>query len=81
MKFILPNLSTLSKLFQTGGLNFPRIIPCLEKTKSKIMSVANENQAFNELEKDLAGRLRLCDTELTDFMKQSIKRGIRRYAV
>ena len=81
MKFTLPNLSTLSKLFQTGGLNFSRIIPCLEKAKSKIMSVANENQAFKELEEDLAERLRLCDIELTDFMKQSIKRDIRRYAV
>ena len=81
MKFMLPNLSTLSKLFQTKGVNFSRIIPCLEKTKSKIMSVANENQAFNELEKDLAEQLRLCDIELTDFMKQSIKRDIRRYTV
>ena len=81
MKFTLPNLSTLSKLFQTEGLNFSRIIPCLEKTKRKIMSVANENQALKESEKDLAERLRLCDIELTDFMKQSIKRDIRRYAV
>ena len=45
------------------------------------MSVENENEDFKELGKDLAGRLRICDIELTDFMKQSIKRYIRRYAV
>ena len=45
------------------------------------MLVANKNQAFKELGKDLAGKLKLCDIELTNFMKQSIKRDIRRYAV
>ena len=73
MKFMLPHLSILSKTFQTGSLNFSRVIPSLNKTKNKIMAVANQNEAYRELEKDIAGRLSLCQIELTDFMKKSIK--------
>ena len=38
------------------------------------MAVANQNEAYRELEKDIAGRLSLCQIELTDFMKKSIKK-------
>ena len=81
MKFMLSHLSILSKTFQTGSLNFSRVILSLNKTKNKIMAVANENEAYRELEKDIAGRLSLCQTELTDFMKKSIKRDIKIFAM
>ena len=55
MKFMLPHLSILSKTFQTGSLNFLRVIPGLNKTKNKIMAVANQNEDYRELEKDIAG--------------------------
>ena len=45
------------------------------------MAVANQNEAYRELEKDIAGRLSLCQIELTDFMKKSIKRDIKKYAI
>ena len=55
MKFMLPHLSILSKTFQTGSLNFSRVIPGLNKTKNKIMAVANQNEDYRELENDIAG--------------------------
>ena len=81
MKFMLSHLSIYSKTFQTGSLNFSRVILSLNKTKNKIMAVANQNEAYRELEKDIAGRLSLCQTELTDFMKKSIKRDIKIFAM
>ena len=69
MKFMLPHLSILSKTFQTGSLNFSGVIPSLNKTKNKIMAVANQTEAYRESEKDIAGRLSLCQTEFTDFIK------------
>ena len=45
------------------------------------MAVANQNEAYRELEKDIAGRLSLCQIELTDFMKKSTKRDIKKYAI
>ena len=81
MKLMLPHLSILSKTFQTGSLNFSRVFPSLNKTKNKIMAVANQNEAYRESEKDIAGRLSLCQIELTDFMKKSIKRDIKKYAI
>ena len=56
-----------------------RVILSLNKTKNKIIVVANQNEAYREL--DIAGRLSLCQTELTDFMKKSIKTDIKKYAV
>ena len=81
MKFMLPRLSILSKTFQTGSLNLSRVIPSLNKAKNKIMAVANQNEAYRELEKDIAGRLSLCQIELADFIKKSTKRDIKKYAV
>ena len=45
------------------------------------MAVAIQNEAYRELEKDIAGRLSLCQTELTDFMKKSTKRDTKKYAI
>ena len=61
--FMLPHLSILSKTFQTGSLNFSRVILSLNKTKNKIMAVANQNEAYPESEKDIGGRLNLCQIE------------------
>ena len=45
------------------------------------MAVANQNEAHRGLEKDIAGRLSLCQIEFTAFMKKSIKRDIKKYAI
>ena len=39
LKHMLPNLSALSKGFQTGSLNFSRIIPSFKKCKAKLEEV------------------------------------------
>ena len=42
LKYMLPHLSALSKTFQTGTLNFSRMVPSIEKTKHKIQEVADK---------------------------------------
>ena len=39
LKLVLPHLSTLSKTFQKGSLNFSRISPNIEKTIHKMRSI------------------------------------------
>ena len=61
-KYALPHLSTLSKTFQTGAINFARIKPNLLKTKSKHQSLKDQEPHTKHLQEDLmpGGRLELC---------------------
>lgn len=82
MKVMLPHLTTLSKTFQTGALNFSRVIPNIQKTKSKIMAVVSKDEPLVLLEKDImaTGRLGICQIEVTEHMKQSMRRNTKNYA-
>ena len=44
LKHMLPNLTALSKVFQTGSLNFAMITPSLTKCKAKLEEVAEKGQ-------------------------------------
>jgi hypothetical protein len=46
LKYMLPHLSALSKTFQTGTLNFSRMVPSIEKTKHKIQEVADKKKTI-----------------------------------
>ena len=39
LKNVLPSVTGLSKMFQTGSLNFSRIFPAINRCKSKIFEV------------------------------------------
>ena len=73
---MLPNLSALSKTFQTGSLNFSRIIPSINRCKTKIQEIEQNGKVWDELEKDLGGRLR----SLTDIQESRIKSLVGKYA-
>ena len=42
----LPNLSVLSKLFQSGDLNFAQVQPDVDLCKIQFMSVVEDSHAF-----------------------------------
>ena len=52
LKYMLPNISALSKTFQTGSLNFSRIVPAISRCKTKIQEIERKGEVWAELEKD-----------------------------
>ena len=57
LKFMLLHLTVLSKTFQEVVLNFSQIAPNIEKTKSKINQVTQQNEPLNQLQEDNANHL------------------------
>ena len=73
MKFILPSLTALSKTFQTGGINFSRIKPNLEKTKAQLQNTATQQTALKKLKSDVNGRLALCELNMSEHQEKVMK--------
>ena len=81
LKYMLPNLSALSKTFQTGSLNFSRIIPSINRFKTKKSKRLNRMEEFGmSLKKDLGGRLRSLNITLTDIQESRIKSLVGKHA-
>ena len=74
---MLPNLSALSKTFQAG--NFSRIIPSINKCKTKIKEVAMSGKVWNELQNDLNGRLKSLNITRKYFEETRIKSPVDKY--
>ena len=70
---MLPILSALSKTFQTGSLNFSRIVPAINKCKTKIQEIERKGHVWAELENNLKGRLKSLEINLTEYQKKRIK--------
>ena len=79
LKFMLPNLSALSKTFQTGSLNYSRIVPAINRCKTKIQEIERKGDVWAELEKDLKGRLKSLEISLTEYQEKRIKSLVGKY--
>ena len=77
---MLLNLSALSKTFQTGSPNFSRITPSIKRCKTKIQEIEQNGKVWDELEKDLGGRLRSLNITLTDIQESRMKSLAGKYA-
>lgn len=77
-KIVLPHLSALSKTFQTGAINFSRVIPGINKLKSNISHVGKDDSVISELKKDLVGRLKDCDLTMSS-TEREIRNNIDKY--
>ena len=53
---MLQYLSTLSEIFQSGGLKFSRIKPAIEKTTHRIKNLAEKQKLLIELKQDITLR-------------------------
>ena len=73
LKHMLPSLSALSKTFQKGSLNFSRITPSINRCKAKISEIESKGIIWEELEKDLAGRLKPLNVSMTDSQEKRVK--------
>lgn len=80
LKNMLPILSTLSKTFQIGSLNFSRIKPSISRTKVKINDVERDGRVLRQLKTELSGRFSALEIELTEFQEMRIKSFVTKYA-
>ena len=80
LKYMLRHLSVLSKTFQTGSLNFSRIVPSIEKTKYKIQDLAKKRTHLEQLRLDINERLATCDISLSEEDEKLIETFGTRYA-
>ena len=79
-KHMLPNLSALSKTFQTGSLNFSRIITSINKCKGKIQEVVKDGRVLKQFKDDLNGRLKGLDMTLKESEVNRIESFVQKYA-
>ena len=54
---MLPSLTALSKTFQTGAINFSKITPNIEKTKSNLQQISDKQKSLMLLRTGLKNRL------------------------
>ena len=59
LKLMLPYLSTLSKTFQSGDLNFSRIKPAIGKPTHRIKNLAEKQKPLTELKQELAQQVKI----------------------
>ena len=63
-KLLLPSLIALSKTFQSGAINFSRIVPNVLKIKTKLQQLFDSGKTVNFLKDDLQTRLRDCHLQI-----------------
>ena len=73
---VLPILSELSRVFQTGALNFSHIDSSVQRTLGKLAMIEDP---VSLLEKDLTGRFIMLDLTLVNANKQILKDRFRKY--
>ena len=59
LKVVLPMLSTLSKSFQAGALNFSHVGSAIEHTQASLEEIKSEESPLKKLEEDIKQDRRL----------------------
>ena len=57
LRVMLPSLTALTKTFQTGAINFSKITPNIEKTKSNLQQISDKQKSLMLLKTGLKNRL------------------------
>jgi len=66
---VLPVLTTLTKTFQKGTINFARITPAIKATQSTLDRIVKDDTVITQMQADLAedGMLSLCGVNPTPY--------------
>ena len=78
---VLPHLSTMSKIFQKGAVDFSRIAPKIEYTKGQLDEAVETKSPISKLKEDLHenGRLSLLDMNATQYHYQVLENLLCNY--
>ncbi|XP_072171557.1 zinc finger protein 862-like [Diadema setosum] len=81
LKEVLPILSTLSKIFQYGTVNYARIGPALSAAKAALREVLDSGRVLADMRKDLAedGRLSTCELHPTEHQYNEVSSMLQKY--
>ena len=82
LKAVLPVLSSLSKTFQKGSVNFSHITPSVNYTIGKLSEIAESKSPITELKEHLlptTGRLNFSDVTLTNAVEQELSNLLSNY--
>ena len=79
LKVMLASPTALSKTFQSGAINFSRIVPNVLKTKTKIQQLFDKVKTVNLLKDDLQTRLRSCHLQINEEQERIITDIAERY--
>jgi hypothetical protein len=81
LKEVLPILSTLSRTFQAGTINYARIEPSINYTMDALNNVLQTESPVTKMEEDLqqGGRLYALGLHLGEFERENMKVLLRRY--
>ena len=79
LRVMLPSLTALTKKFQTGAMNFSRITPNIEKSKSKLQQIFDEQKPLMLFKTDLKNRLQKCDLKVDKQAEETIHSMTERY--
>ena len=79
LKVMLPSLTALSKTFQTGAINFSRIILNVIKTKTKLQQLFDEGKTMKLLKDDPKTRLKRCNLQIDEEKEEKMNSLTERY--
>ena len=79
LREVLPVLSSLSKNFQRGDVNFSHIQPSVNYTTHKLTEIAESKSPLIALKRDLEGRLSTCKINLTPAQENQLLRLLENY--
>ena len=79
LKVMLPSLTALSKTFQTGAINFSRIIPILNKSIAKLQQLLTEHKLLNLLKDDVGKHLMSCNLIIDVDAEEKVHSMTERY--
>jgi hypothetical protein len=81
LRSVLPILSSLSKVFQSGTIDFSHICPSLQFTIDKLKEIADNQTPIVELKKDLSegGRLSELQLNATENQIEKTSSMLRKY--
>ena len=78
---VLPVLTSLSKTFQKGTINFVKIKPAIKATESALDKIVEANTVITQMQADLAedGRLSLCSVNPTPYQYREVTNLVIKY--
>ena len=79
LKHVLPNLSALSKTFQTGCLNFSRITLLIEKCKDRLGKIVADGEVLPAVKSALSNILKNTGITLSHFQKERMTSMVKKY--
>ena len=72
LRVMLLSLTALSKIFQTWSITLFKVIPNIEKIKSNLQQILDEQKPLMLLKADMKNRLQRCNMKVDERVEEKI---------